>query len=164
MNTKVSREVNGPLIKGLRELVEYVIEEGDDRIMVLDARTKLFQDAEKQGKELSSEEKKGVSRITPSPGVRIIDAGDPGGLEWRFHILHREQDLQEQLKYLRYLVNDIRARITDLETEDVMLSFEAKERTMRFYIDSAEEMGVSIHEDLMKEWLPKEELAARQIS
>jgi hypothetical protein len=46
MGIKVSREVNGPLIKGLRELVEYVIEEGNDRIMILKARRKLFQNAE----------------------------------------------------------------------------------------------------------------------
>jgi hypothetical protein len=45
-----------------------------------------------------------------------------------------------------------------------MLSYEAQERTMRFYIDSAEEMGVSIHEELIKEWLPNEELAVREIS
>jgi hypothetical protein len=164
LDTKIPRTVNGPLIKGLRELVEYIIDDGNDRVMILKARSKLFRDAEKQGREPSVEEEQEVTRITPSPVVNIIDSDDSGGLEWRFHILHREKDLQEQLRYMRSLLNDIRARITDLEYKDIMYSYEAQERTMKYYIESAEEMGVSIHEGLLQDWLSKEELTAREIS
>lgn len=130
MDTKISRAVNGPLIEGLRELVEYIIDEGNDRVMILKARSKFFWDAEKQGREPSVEEKQKLSIPTPSPVVRIIDSDDPGGLEWRVHLLHREKDLQEQLRYLRSLLNDIRAKITDLEFKDIMYSYETQEGTI----------------------------------
>jgi hypothetical protein len=164
LDTKIPRTVNGPLIDGLRELVEYIIDEGNDRIMILKARSKLFRDAEKQGREPSVEEEQNVNWLTLSPVVRIIRSDDPGGLEWRIHILHREKDLQEQLRYMRSLLDNIRAKITDLEYKDIMYSYEAQERTMRYYIESAEEMGVSIHEGLLQDWLSKEELTVREIS
>jgi hypothetical protein len=155
-NTKISSGVNRPLIDGLKELVYCIIEEGNERIRLLKTRSKLFHDAEKQGREPSDEERKRVSMITPSPYVDPVN----GELEWRFHILHHERDLQQQLKYLRYLADDIRARVANIESNDIVFSDETQERTMKFYIESSEEMGVDINDELLKEWLPREEFEA----
>lgn len=71
--------------------------------------------------------------------------------------MHYEKDLKTQLRYLQYLGDEVNMRIANIQDygTKILYSPDAQERIMRFYIESAEEMGVPVSEEFTNEWLPE---------
>jgi hypothetical protein len=137
-------DINGPVIEGLRQISRDIVNEANFRVAAFNTR-----------------EERGRSIITPTPAIEE----KTGYFDWFYHILDRQQDLEEQLKYLNYLAEDIAYRIKEIETigDKILYSGDAQERIIKFYVDSAQEMGVlNISEDLIKEWLPEEWKARKE--